>query len=531
MRSILCLTVASLAAAMKVPLPWAALNTHGLSWGRCSYKLPPNVECAEMEVPLDYTDPASNQTLIMDIVRYAALKKPLKGSIIINFGRLGAMNVPKLMKASRRFAWITNRQWDLVTWNIRGTGRSIPFDCSNPTVPGAAPPRRGRNNHHLNNTWSQEWAEGAKLADDCHLHYPEYGTMLGMSFQARDLIQLVDALQEDGMLRYWGFSTGAILGATAAAMFPDRVDKVLLDGVRNVHEYYHSFGDPTLLDNLDNTFHAFLKGCVASPHNCALARAYRTVDNIKFLMKELYKELDAAPREINGVIFDSHRVQAYLHRSLYHPRNYASLAKTLDRLVTGDMEALKDVESTTRKWLRKSDITFGVRCGDNIQRARTLQDFEPVMDELRGKTEWFPRLAENIMQATCVQWPFQAKELYDGDFNVTTRNPVLIINNEWDPVTPWAGAQNLSESFNNSVAVRYKAFGHTTVAQNSDCIWDIINNYFMSGEVPPPDTVCDPNEHIFSNMTDFGRAFGPDAQASLDKLWRVREKLGYCDLH
>jgi hypothetical protein len=28
--------------------------------------------------------------------------------------------------------------------------------------------------------------------------------MLGTAFQARDLMQLVDALQEDGMLRYWG---------------------------------------------------------------------------------------------------------------------------------------------------------------------------------------------------------------------------------------------------------------------------------------------------------------------------------------
>ncbi|KAJ4231152.1 hypothetical protein FSOLCH5_004734 [Fusarium solani] len=355
--------------------------------------------------------------------------------------------------------------------------------------------------------------------------------MLGTAFQARDLMQLVDALQEDGMLRYWGFSAGSILGATAAAMFPDRVDKVLLDGVRNVHEYYHSFGDPNLLDNLDNTFHAFLKGCVASPHNCALARAYRTVDNIKFLIRELYKELDVTQKEINGVIFDSHRFQAYLHRSLYYPKNYTTLATTLDRLVTGDMEALKDVELATREWLRRSDITFGVRCGDNTKRTGTLLDFEPIMDELRGKTEWFPRLPENIMEATCVQWPFQARELYDGDFNVTTRNPVLMIGNEWDPVTPWQGAQNLSESFTNSAALKYKAFGHTSVAQNSDCVWNVINKYFTTGEIPSPGTICEPNEPIFSNMTDLGRVFGLDAKAGIDKLWKVRETLGYCDFY
>jgi hypothetical protein len=30
------------------------------------------------------------------------------------------------------------------------------------------------------------------------------GSLLGTAFVARDLIQVVDGLEEDGMLRYWG---------------------------------------------------------------------------------------------------------------------------------------------------------------------------------------------------------------------------------------------------------------------------------------------------------------------------------------
>lgn len=45
--------------------------------------------------------------------------------------------------------------------------------------------------------------------------------------------------QTDSLLFSSGVSGGTALGATMAAMFPDQMDKVLLDGVLNAHEYYH----------------------------------------------------------------------------------------------------------------------------------------------------------------------------------------------------------------------------------------------------------------------------------------------------
>ncbi|MBE3048829.1 hypothetical protein IMZ48_41295 [Candidatus Bathyarchaeota archaeon] len=43
------------------------------------------------------------------------------------------------------------------------------------------------------------------------------------------------------MLTATGISYGSVLGATVANMFPDRMDKVVLDGVVNSDNYYHGF--------------------------------------------------------------------------------------------------------------------------------------------------------------------------------------------------------------------------------------------------------------------------------------------------
>lgn len=37
-----------------------------------------------------------------------------------------------------------------------------------------------------------------------------------------------------------GISYGTTVGSTVAAMYPDRIDRIVLDAVQNVHDYYNS---------------------------------------------------------------------------------------------------------------------------------------------------------------------------------------------------------------------------------------------------------------------------------------------------
>jgi pimeloyl-ACP methyl ester carboxylesterase len=102
----------------------------------------------------------------------------------------------------------------------------------------------------------QNFANSEIQASQCLAATEDIGGLIGTAFVARDMARIVDALEEDGLLRYWGkhiqkknllpvhcltppgFSYGTLLGATFAAMFPEKVGSMVIDGNVNVHEYY-----------------------------------------------------------------------------------------------------------------------------------------------------------------------------------------------------------------------------------------------------------------------------------------------------
>lgn len=52
---------------------------------------------------------------------------------------------------------------------------------------------------------------------------------LSTASHARDMLEILDQLGED-QLKFWGFSYGTILGGTFAALYPDRVGRLVSDG-------------------------------------------------------------------------------------------------------------------------------------------------------------------------------------------------------------------------------------------------------------------------------------------------------------
>ena len=94
---------------------WAIVSAHlvhalsntqngSVTWQPCSQQngtLP--IQCGTLTVPLDYSDPTSNRTLDLQLVKVNAVKSPRKGSILFNPGGPGDSGRAQVVDSAREF--------------------------------------------------------------------------------------------------------------------------------------------------------------------------------------------------------------------------------------------------------------------------------------------------------------------------------------------------------------------------------------------------------------------------------------------
>jgi hypothetical protein len=99
---------------------------------------------------------------------------------------------------------------------IRGTANTLTYSCFDTTAERTLasykyPDLTGDSSEFaLGNLW----ANAGVLSNICYNKTKDTAALIGTAFVARDLMQVVDALQEDGLLRYWGNKMWSKSGCT-----------------------------------------------------------------------------------------------------------------------------------------------------------------------------------------------------------------------------------------------------------------------------------------------------------------------------
>lgn len=88
---------------------------------------------------------------------------------------------------------------------LSGVENTLPFSCYNSTVESTTALMEAPIYTNASDTAAgSAWAVPKNYANACHARLNETGGLFGTAFIARDMMKIVDALEEDGLLHYWG---------------------------------------------------------------------------------------------------------------------------------------------------------------------------------------------------------------------------------------------------------------------------------------------------------------------------------------
>lgn len=351
-----------------------------------------------------------------------------------------------------------------------------------------------------------KWAQAQNYASDCLLSQesaPELGEVVGTGYVARDLIQMVNAADGEGApLNFYGLSYGSIIGPTFAALFPDRVGRIVLDGIVNIPEYYHGFNRAWFKD-ADNALLNLFERCVAAgPSLCPLASRNDTAAQLNNHFYKTLDDLRTDPIPLGSTfVLDPSSLKLGLRIALYGPANYLPLTVLFDELFQPadkrNLTALAEVwlplaDAADLTGVLTDDSASGIFCGDKTLRVGEFSGVYPdLAREFANISRSLGDMANNL-DYPCLVWPWHAKGAYQGSWHeeIETKNPILFVGNTYDPVSPVSNGHNGSAIFKGAAVLEHQGVGHCSLAHVSLCTSKALRSYFVDGELPKEGTKC-----------------------------------------
>lgn len=177
------------------------------------------------------------------LIKYPATSKPYKGMVLSNPGGPGVSGITyALAEAAKNSQWV-GTNYDFVSWDPRGVGYSTPSaTCQAPQL-GARQLLKKLKGPEPPLDFDAQIEDAFRISDLCKTAIggdDQAGPHMTTATVARDMISILDAfaktkegssVKNPQLLNYWGISYGTFLGQTFASMFPERVGRVLVDGV------------------------------------------------------------------------------------------------------------------------------------------------------------------------------------------------------------------------------------------------------------------------------------------------------------
>ncbi|MCD2139273.1 alpha/beta hydrolase [Rhodococcus pyridinivorans] len=444
------------------------------------------VECARIEVPLDYEDP-DGEVITLAVSRLPAGGDRI-GSLLVNPGGPGASGLSTALAAD---GTVLADRFDVVGFDPRGVGSSEPavrcltdaeFDADRAVDDGDTSPEGIAATEKRNREYAQLCVE-------------RNGTDLLAHVGTREVVQDMDVLRGvlgDDALTYLGYSYGTRLGTLYAEAFPGRVRAMVLDGAIDPEQ------DPVeeiVLQavGFQKAFDEFAAYC-AQYAGCPLgADPARAAERFRGLVDPLL-DAPAPTTDPRGL---SHRdAITGVQQGLYSPTLWGSLRGGLEALATtgtGDtllrLADLYEGRGEDGTYSNITDAFNAIRCVDDppvTDRALAgeldtrFRAAAPFLDDGRG--------TGSAALDVCAFWPVPATgEPHTPD--VRDLPPALVVSTTGDPATPYDAGVELAARL-GGVLVTFEGTQHTVALDGNECVDTAVTSYLVDLEVPARDPRC-----------------------------------------
>lgn len=511
-----------------------------LVWSPCFQ----SYTCAKLEVPLDYSNPEIGTTEVAFIKQ--ASDNPDAQDILFNPGGPGGSGIDFILGQGDFYKNTAfGRHYNLIGFDPRGVNNSgINLGaCSDtvvdqPTTPTAVSfhTRRTRKHRDVSSkVWGQSdlqdsqsefkqlWTEFSEWSKNCTAtqtrdkQISRYANTIAV---AKDMLQYIEARAEslgqppeEANLWYYGASYGTVLGATFAAMYPDRVGRMILDGVVDSDDYYSGQQSTTLIDT-DKAAKSFFETCFKAKSKCAMYQNDLSANAIQQRFNRLLVKLKTKPIMVSGRVTGQRQpsiiyaddVKNTFFMGLYSPiDNFPKLARVFQDLEDGNGKSYAVLATQLNQDDDSGSLNTQISCNDAAGRLNftSLDQFSKYINSLNNQSFYGADIS--FGGAPCLDYGIvpPRSQIFTGQVSAKrTSSPILFVSTTADPVTPLVSARKMSSQFGNSAVLAVDGAGHTSTAAKSRCTWRHMQRYLTENKTPPLNTICPSEEVPFVTNTD-----------------------------
>lgn len=476
-------SIAMLAAAVGVPQGAVAEGREGLIWGPCEGAGPAAgaaasapMECATLQVPLDYDNPYQTINIALNRIRGRAAHDRL-GALLVNPGGPGASGRELVRGVVAGLPGGLADRFDVVGFDPRGVGASEPAlrcvaaeDFYRAPRPDQVPADRRDESVLIDRARGYAQACGER-----------WGWMLPhmtTENSARDM-DLIRAALGESKISFLGYSYGTYLGAVYATLFPDRLRRLVLDSVVDPRGIWYR-SNLTQSIAFQSRHRDFLKW--TARHN-PVYRIGATEKAVAFAWDAMRARL--AGRPAGGVVGPSELDDIYTVGG-YSDVVWPQLARAFSAYVKrGETDALlnayrKHVDSDA-KAENSYAVYLAVQCSD----AAWPRDWERWRTDMIRANVKAPFLTwpNAWYNAPCAFWPQQGGtpvRVHDS----SKLPPILLIQGERDAATPYAGALRMRSLLRGSRLLVVPGGNHGVSLSGNTCVDRRLAAYLRDGVLP-----------------------------------------------